>query len=562
MSAWIKTLDSIKPYQWFIFAFLYRVIASSTHASWNHPDEWYQTVEFAQQIAAGFQSYTQEVALHMRNLSWPWVLSLVIRLSEWLAEGQLSTRLFLIHFVSGLFNLSMVYAMWKSAQGYFSTKLQSRLLVILLLPWFFVSDSIRPSQENMAAVFFWWAFLAGTRGFYFWSALFAVGVFAMKYPVGVLSLGLALGFTFQILKNREGLLVWIRWVSGFVGGFILFSICDWLYYGRPWESFWMYSLYNVWSGLSHELFGSQSLTTYWKYWFGHWGGVLIPFALVGLVFLFRGILKGLKSFHPVVISFLLYLVAHFLISHKEARFMAPIETLAIWVAFMGAVTIPKKWNWTKNRYVHALLGISLILNFGVFARELWGQNWVADRTYFEINDQYHRAKQSHPVCALVTVRRPLSVFLKLDLPTAYLPIARRKPLEAELAEKPLLWVEEKAKDCQESSTGEVPSVLLHLHKPNHFWSQQDCKLLPSGILNLVPERRWNEVVENNWASGTWYECPSRILGSFHKQEVRHILARGFTPIETLPPLKNARDSLLSLREKNRRNLDDGTFPDW
>lgn len=562
MTTWLKTLDSIKPFHWFVFAFIYRVIAACTHASWNHPDEWYQTAEFAQQIAFGFQSYTQEVALHMRNLTWPWFLSLVVRTSEWLAEGQLSIRLFLIQFVSGLLSLSMVFAAWKSAKSYFPAKLESRLLLVFLLPWFFVSDSIRPSQENLSVIFFWWAFLAGTSGFYFWASLLTVGVFAMKYPVGVLSLGLTIGFTIGLIKKRADFSSWLRWVSGFIAGFMLFGLCDWVYYGRPWESFWMYSLYNVWSGLSHELFGSQSLATYWSYWIGHWGGVLIPFSLLGAIFLFRGIYSGAKKADPVVIAFVLYLIAHFLISHKEARFMAPVETLAVWIVFIGVKNVPKKWTWQKNRFVVGLLGLSLLVNMGVFARELWGQNWVADRTYFELNDQYARVKADHSVCALITVRRPLSIFLKQDLPTAYLPIARRKPLESELTEKPLLWVEEKPANCQPPSSDQPSAVLVHLHKPHVIWDEQGCKLLPSGILNLIPENQWREVIEKNWASGTWYQCPASVLNRFGKQEIRRILARGFPAIETVPPLKNARDSLLSLREKNRRNLDDGTFPDW
>ena len=53
--------------RWALIALALRGVAAFTRLKWNHPDEWYQTVEYGNYLVNGTMVYTGELALHMRN---------------------------------------------------------------------------------------------------------------------------------------------------------------------------------------------------------------------------------------------------------------------------------------------------------------------------------------------------------------------------------------------------------------------------------------------------------------------------------------------------------------
>lgn len=245
--------------------------------------------------------------------------------------------------------------------------------------------------------------------------------------------------------------------------------------------------------------------------------------------------------------------------------MEPIEWMLVWAAV-------SEWGiWyhqlrTKevSKYLGQLLSprmlriamiAILVLNFGLAARKIWGDTWSAQQTYFELNE--HLKKSATP-CAIVSVRRPLSVNLPdlKRLAFGYFPLARRgTTLEDGLAERPLVWVE------NEPSCGDGSTVLLHLHKPSPSLDLQGCSLLASGVLQFTPQKYWSWILGHRYLSGPWYSCPPAVLSLFKKQEKRNILVREFKKLKKLPSFGATQQDLKLLLDSEFPGIRDGVMPD-
>jgi hypothetical protein len=104
---------SLNPFLfWILAAAVFRLITSGTRSVFHHPDEWYQTVEFGNLLANGIISHTQEVSLHMRNMTWPWILSWPLTLARWISPDLVYLRVFVVQFSAGLANLAMIWGWW------------------------------------------------------------------------------------------------------------------------------------------------------------------------------------------------------------------------------------------------------------------------------------------------------------------------------------------------------------------------------------------------------------------------------------------------------------------
>ena len=514
----MRPLPRFSPFfLWLLFGIATRFIASLTHSTWNHPDEWFQTVEFAQLFVSGQMSFTQEVALHMRNLSWPALLAIPLGLAKTIAPDWIGLRIFLVEFFTGLLQLCAFWGWWKVMNSQF-VRLPNSLkhfgAALFLAAWFVPADAIRPSQENLSAIAIWITLGLLAKKKWFWSGVLTVAIGAFKYPALLASLGIAFAVSADLLAQRASTRPFFKYFRGLLAGGVLFGIPDAMGYGRPWESLWMYLQYNVWTGLSASQFGTQSAAVYWEYFVGHWGRFLWPvFLLLGIGF-GRSILQSLQKLQPWAYAFTFYLVGHLLVSHKEPRFMIPIESLFVYGGFVGLVSwenekvrlwIRKlKWVWVFCGVVNALF----------FLKGLWGDTWKPAQTFFDLNRHLNDPSRT---CAVVTVRKPLSLHLP-SLPLAYFPSDRKVNSFEQTVNRPLIWIQKDAA-CEMDET-----VLIHLHKPAEAWTQHGCALLDSGVLRVLPRTKWDWAIEKDYASGVWYRCPATVLPLFQRPEVRKILA--------------------------------------
>jgi GPI mannosyltransferase 3 len=525
---------------WWLFAILIRLLASMTHSHWFHPDEWCQTLEPANLIAHGFGYHSQETGLHLRNLSWPFLLAGVLKSTQALLPNSIQLRIFGVNFLCGFLDLFILWA-WiqlsrqESVFRNCSNRVKNAGLALLLLPWFTVYKSVSPRGEHLSEIAFWAALGFMAHEYWIVSGIASVAVLAFRYPSALFSLGLFLGLGIRCFKNKNYRPL-IRHSAGIAIGLIIFGIPDALFYGRPWESFWMYLQYNIFSGASSQFFGKQGISEYAELFRWNWTTypILIPLAVTLFGLAIVGFFQGLKRIQTWALCLLIYLIGHFLVPHKEGRFMVPIETLVYWSAFVGLAFLSNKVKQTKALRISiaSVLGISLLANSLIFLHALRADLWRDRGTYRELRGHLLPTKS---VCAVLTGYEAFSVHLPFQPSTPIPePAVGTFITENNRAGYPAIktskigWIEH-APQCSATD-----SVLLHVHKAEKAWTQHSCTLLASGILRILPQRSWTWAVERKLVSGAWYQCPSDVLKQFKGEEVLQVMSRSFGRMSSLP----------------------------
>ena len=537
------------PWRWFVFALLVRTISSYTHASFGHPDEWFKTVEFARYFTHGFATYCQEVGLHYTNLSWPFLLTIPLSLAKWISDDSLTLRVFSFQFFTGLLDLGIFWGWYVAVQSLnLSPKLKNIALAVLVLPWFFVHDSIRPTSEHLSVIFAWVSLGFLLRRQLLVAGILAVGIFAMRCPSALISLGYLVAVIWQDEKPKFR--DTRRFILGCVLGLVLFGIPDWLIYGRPWESFWIYLQYNIFTGLSRTVFGKQSPDIYLAFWSWRWLRLLLPFGIISTVTGAYGLYLGLRRKLPWALGLFFFVLGHILVAHKESRFISPAETFWLWAAFYGALEIWQKYGkqfpiWAL-RAGRVVLVYVLVINAALFLKELWGETLTGNKTYLDLPAHFREVPRT---CAVVSSRRKMTSILYPNLdrgigegvpsPALGLVDARtHEPSFPEAALQPILWIEH-APRCEAGDR-----VLLHTWTPDERWEAHGCSLLRSGLLRWIPESYAQTALKNHWVSGPWYNCPPEIFRLFKAQHDEKVLFHGFTRHEHFPRYGISGDELL------------------
>lgn len=533
-----------------------RLIACFTQLSYSHPDEWYQTVELGHFISSGMISQTQEFFLHIRNLTWPSLISAAFSFSEKIFPNHVFARFTMMKLLTALMDLGLVWG-WmqmvvRRTQGLPSFWAHLGCGMLILCPMM-VAESVRPSQEHLSAVAFWVAlgFSVSRRFFLSGVAGALTGVF--RYPSGLLGLGLF------FCGSRK----WLVVVLGLGLGAVLGGFADFWIYGRPYESFWMYLQYNVWSGLAARNFGVQTVGEYGRYLYDVWRGPLLPIGVLFVLTVPVGWGRGLLKKEIWAWSLLFYVLGHSVgTAHKEPRFMAPVFVLFLWASFEGVLTISqfKKHRfletWMRSRWVRVLL-LGVALGWGAsLVRALWGETWRMTDNYLEVSR--HIAESDAKVCAVISVRRPASFLLPTGVPYGFFPADRSHSSFLDRETRPLIWLNRQAQ-CE----GESERVLLQPYRPDAQWElQENCRLLSSGILRWVPRSSWGTFLERGWVAAPWYRCPSQVLAGFRKPEVRKILATEMPLIKSLPSVQASAEEILELLQKQGNGFVDGTLGDY
>jgi len=572
----MKFLSELK--WWIVFALSVRFVSAITHSHWGHPDEWAQTVEFANLLVNGFASHTQEVGLHLRGQTWPFLLSIPLSVAKLIDPIWIGLRIFLVQLFSGIFDLGILWGFWQLFNFYFSYLKTDKYFYLykniciglFLVPWFYVADSVRPSMEHVSAVFLFLSLGFLCKRWFLFAGFFAVGIGAVRYPSGLFSVGILIAVLVSALKKKDFRQLYLL-LSGIVLGLVVFGIPDWIVYGRPWESLWMYLQYNVFTGLGASKFGAQSAIIYLDYFHGHWKWFLMPFGILILLFGAVGLGLGVIRFNPWAWALLMFVLGHLLTKHKEPRFMAAVEVLIVWGGFYGFVLIAPKLKkiffvLSEIKAIRVLLKycvlIILSLNALFLLRALWGENLVTHGTYFEINKHL---KNLPNTCAVISVKRPFSIHFPFgttgivpEPAFAFFPANRRVESFPEVNTKPLIWIE------REPVCAPDMVILLHLDKPDKRWDYNGCTLLVSGVLRLVPKSFWPWIIDNGYLSGPWYKCKESVLKVFKNTEIRKILAETTGFHKSLPPLGIKGGALIKMGQNALPQPlpGDGTLCDW
>lgn len=525
------------------FAAVVRFIAAWTHVSWSHPDEWHQTVELAGMLLHRWGSWTNEVSLHLRNLTWPFVLTAPMGLAHGVWPTSPRALFVSVQLFCGLLDLARVWGMWVCLEeatqrlritGEFLTKARRLGAALILLPAFWVADSIRPSSEHVAVIGTWIALALLIRKRWLGLGLTCVAILSLRYAMAPIA-GVLLAWSAVTLLRERAYRGLSRVGAGVVIGVLLGGLPDWLIYGRPWESLWMYFLYNVSSGLAEAQFGHQGVAAYWDFlgprWFRAQILLMIPLCIGAITMVYRG-WKDRKA-PPYVALILVYLAFFVSVGHKEPRFLAPIESLWMFLGWLGLVQIARsrRWNRGARGAFAAGLVLALLVNAGLFLAALWGElgrpnfNLLEVRTHLEANP--------NRVCAVVTAARVPPQLLRILPATAHVELDRGLSSFAQASEAPLIW------GGRRPQCGVGERILLQTYKPDIGWTQAEgCRILTTGWMHLLTEERARKLNQERALSGLWLDCPAEALKRFEHPQLEHPVTHAFGRIPNLPRLED------------------------
>lgn len=536
----------LKQKDWILIAALVRILASFTRVNWHYPDEWYQTIEFTRLLLGKPAIYTHETALHMRNLSWPVALMFPEWLAQTLSPHWTQFRLFCAQFFAGMLDLAAIWAFARVSRDW-NVRWRTLGFALLIFPWFRVQDSVSIGAEHVSDCLIWLAIAACSvsgahrRWTMLMAGVISTAIFAVKYPAGLVSLGLSVGILAQAIREKQ-VKVFFYYVCGLILGLGIFGAADWHYYGRPWESLWMYLQYNVFTDSGVTAFGQQSAWQYFEFFYSRWLHALLPFGIAFAVFGCLALARGLRKMEPWACAFFAYFLGHLLISHREERFMFPAEALLLYGALKYLAET--RSDWRTPRWLTIVFAISWLVNAPLFLKAVFGETGTLNATYFEV-DQH--LLENPNTCAVISQHLLSSLLIPGDpRPEQTFGVfhaERRKPTFPQAETASLAWYGS-SPQCSSNQT-----VLLHVDRPDVAWVESGCKLQKSGLLELLPQSLWIPFLRRGWVSGPWYACAPPVLERFKKQSVENPFMREFTRFSELPPFGLNAQELMAFRDR-------------
>ncbi len=335
----MKSLTQSPYRKWVYIGLLVQVIAAWFSVGYYHPDEHYQVLEFCNYKLghSPLSDLPWEYSAHCRPALQPFIAFCLSRLLE----------------MMGLFNPFMVAFMLRLFMGIFTWWATLRLVTILLpdfttergrkffvgcsfFLWFIPFIGVRFSSETIAADCFLVALslllksnkdeqrrgLAGLAiaGFLLGLALF------LRLQIGFAYLGLACWLLFIAKTPWKNLLVLC--FAG-IGAIIVGVFVDHWFYGE-----WLLTPYNYFNVNIIQHVAAKFGTDPWWYYFVMFFNLGIPpLSVVLLPLFFTGLSK--KPKHLLSLVAVTFFVGHFLIGHKEMRFLFPASFPFIFIACTG-----------------------------------------------------------------------------------------------------------------------------------------------------------------------------------------------------------------------------------
>ncbi|MFZ4712601.1 MAG: hypothetical protein ACOYL6_02710 [Bacteriovoracaceae bacterium] len=523
-----QAVENIPVKVWIAFALVCRIILAITYSTYNHPDEWYQTIEYSNLMWGKKATYSLDMFWHMRNLSWPWILSLVSRVaflisptSIWMQISSIQMFMVLIDFAEILLLVKLIEK-WELNH-------KKLWIAFFLSSHFLLRDSTRPSQEHISSIFFYSSVACASFGYWFWAGLLTSLVGATKYASGMLSAGLYFCFLIIFLRKKINFKTFLQINLGVILGIALAGIADYVYYGIYYKSMWSYFYFLLYSGLSDKIFGHQSAIVHVKFLFSQWKVVHFCILFTGLLLVTKQIFKKYTDYLVLLLPTSIFILGNLLMRHKEGRFITQIE-IALWLILAIGLS---SWKY-GTKWVPRVLTMLILLNVIFSISYLPGNITKPTFAYYQLPELI---KNDNNICAAVVIKRPLgSFFLSETVPQGFWPLGKSDDIQTAMKKLPILWYQNTVCPIDQK-------VLIQTFKQDEFLTLGCEKLDTFGSY--------------------WFKCPSTILNSFLKQEVRRIFLTELQPFE-LPTPETPGQEMME-REyafEKKENLFMGSFPDW
>lgn len=337
-----------------LFVFVLMAIFNIGHI---HADEYFQLIEFAQYKLGHTNASDLSWEFHekMRPTIQVWLVFLIIEALNFIQIENPFTITLIMRLISGIFYWFVISKLNNIlSQRYFPQKSYRALFYAFsYFIWFVPFASVHFSSENFSAIFLLLALFYLIKDPTKNRNLAFVGLF----------LALSVLFRYQLGISVIGIYLWLIFISKtpirkLIPSVLLFSIVilfasylDYLFYNEVTFAPFNYLKLNLIEGKA-STFGTEP----WYYYITQF--ILIGFPLISiplLLFFAKGLIPLKK--HLFTWAIIPFILVHFLISHKEMRFLFPIIYPFLFISFYGLYIYFKDKEIKKYQRIYAKICI-------------------------------------------------------------------------------------------------------------------------------------------------------------------------------------------------------------
>jgi len=393
----------------YIFAALVFILTAWFSVGYNHFDEHFQIIEFAG-LKLGLtekQNLPWEYKCMMRPALQPLIVYSVYQAISVTGTTNPFVIAFFIRLLSAILTFVSIHMIIRLySPGIMNRKMLYAFLILSFFLWFVPYNSVRFSSETIAGRVFLiglaWFFLRKKLkpGVYLITGIFLGVSFITRYQVAFMILGFA---AWLILIQKSGFRNFLMFAAGIVIATLFGVLIDRWYYGEWVLTTWNYFMQNI---LLDKAAGF-GISPWWYYIEQVFMNAFPPLSLVLILAVFIYFIYFPKDI--ITWTIIPFLAVHFLIPHKEIRFLFPIiGFLPVMIIRTADKLFQKKgYELLEHRatkifvklfwYLNLLMLVLLIFRPADDAISLYKKLWdsypaPAKLCYTGENNPYHRAR--------------------------------------------------------------------------------------------------------------------------------------------------------------------------
>ena len=340
------------------------LLAAVFSVGFIHVDEHFQILEFAA-LKLGLttpEALPWEYPAAMRPAFQPALIVGLYHVAGWFGQPDPFVVTFISRLLSAILAFTGIWLMVNAYRSRFGNgKLYTWFLLLSFLFWVAVFNGVRFSSESWSGSLFLIGFaLIGLRNRYSSLQWLLIGMvmglsFVTRFQAGLMIAGLVIWLAIVRRQLREAILL----SAGVLLMAALGVALDSWYYGRLTVTAWNYLNQN----LVHDKVSQFGIQPWWFYFTET---VLMGITPLTLLFLVAPLVVFVfRRTDALTFTLLPFIVVHFLIGHKEVRFLLPLVGFMPVVVAEAILVVKERFSTdlTTRLWFGRLVGFSLLVNY-------------------------------------------------------------------------------------------------------------------------------------------------------------------------------------------------------
>ena len=197
---------------------------------------------------------------------------------------------------------------------------------------------------------------------------------------GAFALSLATSFRLQLGPGLFCVMLWQFWTSktlrsrgaltlGAITGLLPLAVVDYAMVGMPFKPAINYLLYALGDEEGGAIWGTNPWYDYIVHYLGSWYPPLSPWLLWPII-------AGLIAIPQLSFAVIPFLAVHFILGHKEARYLSPMVPLTLLAMAVGWPRL--KWNWVRKAFPYVAAAAGALCSVMWFFPQNFAPRFYAD----------------------------------------------------------------------------------------------------------------------------------------------------------------------------------------